>query len=53
VNLLLRPIMRAAPGGGQLPRGRNNSPWLSFKDQPPQRTRRQIDDDELLLLLSI
>ena len=33
--------------------GTNTAPWLSFKDQAPQRTRRQLDDEEVLILVAL
>ncbi len=49
--LLLRP--KYPVGNGQLPRGRNNSPWLSFPKQTTPQTPRRNDDDEVLLLISL
>ena len=47
--LLLRPKYPVA--SGQLPRGKNNSPWLSFpkNEEPPRRN----DDDEVIVLIAL
>jgi len=47
--LLLRP--KYPVGNGQLPRGRNNQPWLSFPKNT-ERPRRN-DDDEVIVLISL
>ena len=49
--LLLRP--KYPVGNGGLPRGRNNSPWLSFPKKTNPHPPRRNDDDEVLHLISL